>query len=407
MTGGEGGRTFGTLPDMTVEDSAAVASVREPGQLISSVPALLGFVPARSLVVVCLRSAGSVTTAGPVIRQDLPEHADHREACAAVIASICEREHVRRAVLIVIDDRVSNSLDHGPTVDAVTADLAVHGCLVRGSYFTPEIAAGMPWCEIAGTVAVEDPARWSAGNHRCGVLPDPGTSDLALMRVISGMPVAPDRAALEEALRPVASSRRREVRRALAGHRGHRDSRAAWAVVQAAVRDVAAPDGAELGADRIADLAVALRDVRVRDAALGAGSLGADGAVARAADHCASHHCASDHCAADHCACDYCASPDDGPGAVERLWIAQGRHLEGGDRATALTLAGYCAHLRGDGAFAATAYAVALAADPAHRLAHLLDNAAGVGMPPRDLRRLALLAERIARDLEDPLPAGP
>lgn len=347
---------------MTTDDLAAVAPIRDPGALLSTIPAILGFVPEHSSIVVGLRREAGITTVGPVLRQDLPDDPELIEPSAAVVADICENGGVERAVLIVVDGCAWSWTDHIETVEVFARTLGSRGCPVIAAYFARELADGSDWCEI--DCAATNPARWTGvGDHRSGVLEDPATRDLALVRLVDGMPVVPDRRDLEAELRPAGRARRRAVSRAIAAHRGFSDRGDARAVVAAAVSEAGSRTLAAdtLPVRMIADVAAAVRDVTVRDAALGIEGSGR---------------------------------------AAERLWSDLGRCLTGADRATALTLAGYHAYARGDGARAGIAFAAALAADPTHRLAILLDDALRVGMAPTDVRSLSIVADRVSADID-------
>ncbi|WP_066903986.1 DUF4192 domain-containing protein [Millisia brevis] len=352
---------------MTTDDLAAVAPIRDPGALLATLPAILGFVPESSTIVVGLRREDGVTTVGPVMRQDLPGHPDLLAPSAAVVADICANGGVERALLVVVDGDAHGWADHIPTAETFAEVLGAHGCSLIAAYFAPQLADGSSWCEIDS--AGDHPPQWTGdGDHRSGMLADPATRDLALVRLLGGTPVAADRRDLEAELLPVLRSRRRAVERAIDAHRGFPDRADARAAITEAVRDAGRTDHRANSESMhsasirlIADVAVAVRDVSVRDVALGI-----EGAER----------------------------------AAERLWTAVGRHLSGSDRATALTLAGYHAYARGDGARAGIAFAAALDADPTHRLGALLDDALRIGMSPTDVRSLSVVADRVSADID-------
>lgn len=357
------------LAAMTTDDLAAVAPIRDPGALLATLPAILGFVPENSSIVVGLYREAGVTTVGPVLRQDLPGDPDLIAASADAVAEICENGDVERAVLIVVDDGASSWTDHIPTVDTFVDVLGGRGCAVIGAYFAQRLADGAPWCEI--DCDAENPARWTGeADHRTGLLEDPATRDLALVRLLAGTPVASDRRDLEAEVRPATRARRRTVARAIAAHRGFPDRTEAREVIDAAVRGAGSPGRLvdSVPVRTIADLTVAVRDVTVRDVALGI-----EGSERWA----------------------------------ERLWTEVGRHVTDADRATALTIAGYHAYARGDGARAGIAFTAALAADPTHRLGVLLDDALRVGMSPNDIRSIAVVADRLSADIDAGRPDVP
>lgn len=119
--------------------------------------------------------------------------------------------------------------------------------------------------------------------------------------------------------------------------------------VVAAVRRVG--QGAVLSDTELADIGASLVDVRVRDALF----------------TLADSHEAS---------------------AAEMLWTELARVLPQPYRSEALCLVGFSAFSRGEGPLAGVALEEALADDPAHRMAGLLDCALQNGVRPEDIRNL-------------------
>jgi hypothetical protein len=74
--------------------------------------------------------------------------------------------------------------------------------------------------------------------------------------------------------------------------------------------------------------------------------------------------------------------------AAEMLWSQLARVLPQPFRAEALTLAAFAAFTRGEGPLAGVALEAALAADPTHRMAALLDDALQNGVRPDEIRGL-------------------
>ncbi|MBL1080214.1 DUF4192 family protein [Nocardia sp. 2] len=88
--------------------SSSEVLLKEPGQFIAAVPALLGFVPRRSLVVVVLRQAQPDTPheVHVAVRLDLPT-ADRYSHLTERVVQICRRADAVAALAVVIDDRIT------------------------------------------------------------------------------------------------------------------------------------------------------------------------------------------------------------------------------------------------------------------------------------------------------------
>jgi hypothetical protein len=332
--------------------------ISEPGELIAALPALLGFRPRRSLVVICL--GGSPTTVQCVMRQDLPDGvvaADDRFGLEQ-IAVVCANSGADAVVVVVVDDRDTT---HAAStclafVDLFTAILQDVGVPVRSAHATTDIVAGQPWWGLAGDL-------------RGGSLPDPTASRVALAQVLRGRPILGSRDELSRILHPLPDRRRRELGRRLAvarhptsGGVGDREL-----LERVLLRVAAMESTGRLTDDEIVTVSVALERVRVRDAALGL-------AVTVAAD------------------------------AAEQVWTVLARALPGRARAEPSALLGFSAYVRGNGPLAGVALGAARCADPGHRLAGLLDRALGQGLPPTALVELAETGRDVAADLGVTMP---
>ena len=73
-------------------------------------------------------------------------------------------------------------------------------------------------------------------------------------------------------------------------------------------------------------------------------------------------------------------------------------------RVEALVLLGFSAYARGDGPLAGVSLDAALRADPAHRMAGMLDTALQSGLRPEEIRELAITGYRLADRLGVRLP---
>ncbi|MFX0573760.1 DUF4192 domain-containing protein [Nocardia nepalensis] len=352
--------------------------VDDPGELIVAVPAMVGFVPERSLVVALLRDTGDRRRApviDAVLRLDLDvddSHPGRADAYADAVASICATEDATMVLAVIVDDRITEPHDTQPQTDLsigpwarlvaeFTSCLAEEDIVVAGAWAVRAIQPQQRWWDLLGP-----------NSH--GTLPDPATSMVTLAHVLHGRPIRSTRSELTELLTPdtelttqVAADlddalRQAHDRYAEAVHRGDPDSyhrqMLEWALWRVADTD----SGIALTAGQYAELAAALRDQIVRDS-LFALALSAHTAPA------------------------------------EQLWLASARALSGCDRADAATLLAYSAYLRGDGPLAGIALQAALHADSTHSMAILLETSLRSGIRPHTLRRLAHTGRGIAADL--------
>lgn len=363
----------------------------DPGDLIAAVPAMLGFLPARSLIVLSLasdagggRDGARSATVGAVMRHDLilpPGEDDPVPAAMRDVfdrcGALCDREGADAVLVVLVDDR----LDH-PDAPAVAAacrlldDFAVRldrrGVRIAGAHAVSEVACGRTWFALVGGAR--------------GTVPDPQASPVAAARVFEGGAIRRSRAELADLLTPLPMPGRmqvadhideaidaRDLAYELAVRAGGRD-RADRQELEAVLAHIARhDDGAELLAPELAELAVLLSNSTVRDAVM---------ALAAGAE-------------AD---------------TAERLWVTLTRRLPDPERAEAAALVGYSAYVRGDGPLAGVALGVALESNPRHRLADLLDQALQAGLRPHTVRGLAdtgyEIAARLGVRMPPPAPAA-
>ncbi|WP_433194409.1 DUF4192 domain-containing protein [Nocardia sp. CA-107356] len=367
-------------PDRVSRDRVPGESlhVDDPGELIAAVPAMVGFVPERSLVVAVLRESGDPRQApviDAVLRLDLDiddSHPGRADAYADAVATICATENATMVLAVIVDDRMSEPHDTQPPtgsdigpwgrlIAAFTSCLAEEDIVVAGAWAVRALEPGQRWWDLLGP------------NSR-GTLPDPATSMVTLAHVLHGRPIRSTRSELIELLTPntelttqVAADlddalRQAHDRYAEAERRGdpgsyHRQM-LEWVLWRVADTD----SGIALTAGQYAELAAALRDRMVRDS-LFALAVGEHAATA------------------------------------ERLWLASARALSGCDRADAATLLAYSAYIRGDGPLAGIALQAALHADPTHSMTILLETCLRSGIRPQTVRRLAHTGRGIAADL--------
>lgn len=337
------------------------AVLEEPGQFIAAVPAMLGFVPERSLVVAVLRQGPDHTHDVHVVaRLDLPPVGQYSQIPQRIMG-VCRHSGVVAALVVVVDDRAYRADGHRRLVDALRQGLATCDVVLAGAWAVSRIGDAARWWNIE-----------SPESH--GLLPDPSASQVAAQHVFDGRvlrssrgelaaSIAVDKVMREQVsahLPDAVSDAQRRLARAIQINNPDAYTRMALWRVMSAITQVC--DRVKIPARTIAEIAVALRDTAVRDIMFGV----AGGAHAQAAEY---------------------------------LWDVLTRTLPDPDRAEAATLLAFSAYLRGDGALAGIALEQALTADPEHRMAVLLDAALQTAMAPSRLNRLVDSGIEAAADL--------
>jgi hypothetical protein len=336
--------------------------LRDPADLLTAVPYLLGFHPRDSLVLVGTRAVDGVRIE-LTLRVDLPPPG----AASAVARGIAGGLAARRcdeALVAVVGSRppgVGGDPPYRDVVDALTSACAEVGVAVRGAAWAAELAKGAAWrcydeCGCAGS------------------LPDPSCSPLAAATVAAGHVTYGDRVELERMVapadEPVLGRRSALLERRLdeASHSGEPVDPSGLGALQLLARWVedAAVGPPELDDEDVVDLCLALSDPLVRDAAFGL-------ALGEAAH------------------------------AAERLWSVLVSEAPDPEAAEPAVLLAYSALLRGDGALAGVALERAQRAWPGHRLSAMFGAALDAGHGPDELRdwfadgskrALALLSRR-------------
>ncbi|MFI9510310.1 DUF4192 domain-containing protein [Nocardia sp. NPDC052566] len=343
--------------------------VDDPGELIAAIPAMLGFAPERSLVVLMLRPVPDPVDKSiieAIMRFDLDTDGGPINGGAVVphIAHLCAGLAAGKVLAVIVDDRLSEppprrgrarmrsaTKPFTGLITTLALQLSDRGLVFGGVWAVPGFGAGLPWWSVSGL-------------DRHGRVPDPATSMVAMAHLLDGRPIHASRGELAALVAPdpvlaaeVAAQLDSAVavardRYASAVRRGDPAGYSRTAIEQVLWQIANTESGAELDAPEIAELIAALRDRPVRDAMF---------ALAL-----------SEHAL-----------------AAEGLWLALARAGSGSDRAEAAALLGYSAYARGDGPFAGMALTAALAADPAHPMAVLLETALYMGLRPDRLRSLA------------------
>lgn len=324
-----------------------------PGALIAALPAVLGFVPEKSLVLVTL-TRGEL---GAVMRADLSMPMTGTVCHLAEVAAAAGPD---AAIAVIVDaDGAQCALcaeDFGLLAGELTDALADRGITLVAAHVVDRIAAG---------------GRWHCAD-RCGAegaVDDPGASPLAMAAVLDGRRLYTRRQELQDVIAPTDPARRERLAALIAERLGTAAKKQAARQVRAAMAAAKKMSGgAELSDDEMADLACALTDIRVRDTLYAL-------AVGKNADE------------------------------AEALWGALSRALPDPWRVEPLVLLAFSAYARGDGPLAGVALEAALRGNCEHRMARMLDTALQSGLRPERIRELAGTGYDLAARLGVRLPA--
>ena len=331
--------------------------LNRPSTLIAALPAVLGFVPEKSLVLVTV-DRGEM---GCVMRVDLsPDLVASLEHIANVAASA----RPDSAIAVVVDEtgaacRMCND-EYRELAAALTTSLAQRGIELFAAHVVDRVAVGGRWHCADG-----------CGNG--GVVDDPSASPLALAAVLDGRRLYGRRAELQEVIGVTDSARSAKLESAIRKRAEKRcGAGPSDAVTRSDIKDAMAAAarvacGVELSDARLARLASALTDPLVRDT-LYALAVGEDAAQA------------------------------------ESLWAMLARTLPDPWRVEALVLLAFSAYARGDGPLAGVSLEAALRCEPTHRMAGMLDTALQSGLRPEQIRELAVTGYRLADRLGVRLP---
>jgi hypothetical protein len=322
-----------------------------PGALIAALPAVLGFAPERSLVLVTL-DRGEL---GCVLRIDLS--AD-MTAAVAHLAEVAASACPDAAIAVLVDEqgaacRPCND-DYADLTGDLGEELAAYGIELLAAHVVDRVAGDGQW-------------HCADGCGRGGTVDDPWASPLAAAAVLDGRRLYPRRADLTAvvAADPVRAAALAPLIVAPASALTDAQARASITAARTAAARVA--EGGDLTDDEAAVLGAALTDLRVRDT-LYAFAVGADA------------------------------------GRTEALWAVLSRILPLPWRTEALVLLAFSAYARGDGPLAGVSLDAALRGDESHRMAGMLDQALQSGLRPEVIRELAQTGFRLAEQLGVALP---
>lgn len=329
--------------------------LNRPGVLIAALPAVLGFVPEKSLVLVTV-DRGRM---GCVMRVDLSGEITASLERVAEVAAVARPDS---AIAVMIDEEGANCRmcndEHRELADLLTTALADRGIELLAAHVVDRVAAGGRWhcvdrCGDAGTVA------------------DPTASPLALAAVLDGRRLYARRADLQEVVEVTDPARTGALAEVVVGRKpepSDRPDAAARADIEATIAAAGRlADGNALGDDELARLAWALTDLRVRDTL-------------------------------------YALAVGENAAQAESLWALLSRTLPEPWRVEALVQLAFSAYTRGDGPLAGVSLEAALQTDPTHRMAGMLDTALQSGLRPEKIRDLAVTSFRLAERLRVQLP---
>jgi Domain of unknown function (DUF4192) len=332
--------------------------LNRPGALIAALPAVLGFVPEKSLVLVSI-DRGEM---GSVMRADLSEDLTDRLDQLAGVASAADPD---AAIAVVVD--ADGALcpmcndEYRELCSDLGAALARHDVTLWAAHVVDRVGAGGRW-------------HCADGCGECGVVDDPSASPLAVAAVLDGRRLYARRADLQAVIAVDDPQRADALAPVIAEHAATReatpddpDQRRRRDVEDAIAAAARVADGQALSDAELAALACALSDGPVRDTL-------------------------------------YALAVGENSGQAESLWAVLSRGLPEPWRAEALVLLAFSAYARGDGPLAGLSLEAALRADPKHRMAGMLDTALQSGMRPEQIRELAATGYRLAKRLGVCLP---
>jgi hypothetical protein len=361
--------------------TTATMRVRGARELLSAVPYALGYRPAACVVVVCVRDDGAM---GLVARAGLDDLADvaRRAAVADLLAHRAHEDGARVAFV------VGYASDTGPASAVVGAVETLAGA----------VGVLVPGCErwVVGdrtyrSLDCADPACCPPGGAPVDELE---STAVRARLVVDGWSPAASRDDLYRLGRAPAAARGLAGKAARRWERGATgDDRLAWRGASYDAWVGAARAGADaVGPAALGRLAAALADVPVRDAVLLWCVPGHEDAARRTASGDAGRDLEDATAAAIASVVDAAsaAAPDAERTAVAVAVLeAVAAHAPRRLVAPVLTLLAFLAWWSGDGGRAVYRLDAALAAEPGHRLARLLDAALRAGLPPGWLRRRA------------------
>lgn len=339
-------------------------TLNRPGALIGALPAILGFVPEKSLVLISI-DGGEL---GSVLRVDLTVQLADMVGQLAQLAQVAAAADPAAAIAVIVDADgarcpVCNE-EYRQLCKALTEELSRRDIVLCAAHVVDRVASGGRWHCADGC---------GAG----GAVDDPSASPLAAAAVLDGRRLYPRRADLQAVIAADDPARaavaaviaERAAARAAAGRADpdSSDDRARRDVEELVAAAATVAAGSQPGDAELATLGCTLTDVTVRDTLF---ALAVGGKAAEA----------------------------------ETLWALLSRTLPEPWRAEALVLLAFSAYTRGDGPLAGVSLEAALRCAPTHRMASMLDTALQSGLRPERIRELAETSYRLAHRIGVRLP---
>ncbi|UXA19994.1 DUF4192 domain-containing protein [Mycobacterium sp. SMC-4] len=326
-----------------------------PGVLIAALPAVLGFVPERSLVLITAADGEM----GAVLRADLD---DELVGSLPRLAELAATSGAEIAIGVLVDDVGAGCRmcadDHREVAHLLGAELELRDVHLYAVHVVERVAAGVRW-------------HCADGCGSTGLVEDPSASPVAAAAVLDGRRLYARRSELVDVVAvadPARSAALSEVIVATGAIDPQRPAVQARADIEHAVTSAGqVAQGLALDDADSARLAWSITDPRVRDTL-------------------------------------YALAVGDKAGVAEALWADLARRLPAPWRVEALVLLAFSAYARGDGPLAGIALDAALRCQPEHTMAGMLDTALQSGMRPEQIRDLARTGYRLARQLGVQLP---
>jgi hypothetical protein len=333
--------------------------LNRPGAVIAALPAVLGFVPEKSLVLVSIDDG----ELGSVMRVDLSRALAGGVGHLAEVAAAADPE---AAIAVIVDDEGAGcptcNEEYRELCAALTEELSQRDIVLWAAHVVDRVAAGGRWYCVDGCGSA-------------GAVDDPSASPLAMAAVLDGRRLYARRADLQAVIAIDDPCRSTELAVVVGEHAASRDvahradpdgcGRRDVEDAMAAAARVA--DGQQLSDAELASLGCALADVQVRDTL-------------------------------------YALAVGKNAGQAESLWALLSRTLPEPWRVEALVLLAFSAYARGDGPLAGVSLEAALRCQPGHRMAGMLDTALQSGLRPEHIRELAATGYRLAKRLGVQLP---
>ncbi len=322
--------------------------LNRPGALIAALPAVLGFVPVKSLVLVTI-DRGEL---GCVMRVDLsPELSDS----VGHVAEVAAAARPDAAIAVVVDAegagcRLCND-EYQALHDSLSESLAGYEIELIDFH-------------VVDTVGPR--GRWHCEDGRWGTVDDPSASPLAMAAVLDGRRLYARREELQQVIE-ITDAAASETLAGMLADDEDAETDAVREITDAMDAAARVSVGETLSDASTVRLARALTDPQIRDVF-------------------------------------YALAVGDEAANAEALWALLARTLPVPWRVEALVLLAFSAYARGDGPLAGVSLEAALRCNGTHRMAGMLDTALQSGMRPEQIRELAATGYRLAARLGVELP---